>query len=433
LAEIRISVSHGSIQVKGVMTKRRVVITGMGMLSPLGNSVESSWEGIQAGRSGIGTIDRFDASGYNTRIGGAIKDLDIEPYLSAKDARKLDAFIHYGLIAAQQAVEASGLEQYADLDSERVGVAIGSGIGGLEFIEKSVLAMDKSGPRKVSPFFVPASVINMISGNVAIRFGYRGPNIAITTACTTGTHNIGYAARTIAYGDADVMLAGGSEMATTRTGVAAFSAARALSTRNDEPERASRPWDKERDGFVLSDGAGVLVLEDLEHAQRRGATIYGEVIGFGMSDDAHHITAPPASGEGAARSMKNAIRDAGIEPSEIGYINAHGTSTQVGDVAEVAAVKSVFADHANNLSMSSTKSMTGHLLGAAGAVEAIFSVLAIRDGVLPPTINLDNPDEGCDLDFVANKSRKADVRVALSNSFGFGGTNGTLIFRRFED
>ncbi len=433
MAEIRISVSHGSNQVKGVMTKRRVVITGMGMLSPLGNSVESSWEGIQAGRSGIGTIDRFDASGYNTRIGGAIKDLDIEPYLSAKDARKLDAFIHYGLIAAQQAVEASGLEQYADLDSERVGVAIGSGIGGLEFIEKSVLAMDKSGPRKVSPFFVPASVINMISGNVAIRFGYRGPNIAITTACTTGTHNIGYAARTIAYGDADVMLAGGSEMATTRTGVAAFSAARALSTRNDEPERASRPWDKERDGFVLSDGAGVLVLEDLEHAQRRGATIYGEVIGFGMSDDAHHITAPPASGEGAARSMKNAIRDAGIEPSEIGYINAHGTSTQVGDVAEVAAVKSVFADHASNLSMSSTKSMTGHLLGAAGAVEAIFSVLAIRDGVLPPTINLDNPDEGCDLDFVANKSRKADVRVALSNSFGFGGTNGTLIFRRFED
>lgn len=415
------------------MTKRRVVITGMGMLSPLGNSVESSWEGIQAGRSGIGTIDRFDASGYNTRIGGAIKDLDLEPYLSAKDARKLDAFIHYGLIAAQQAVEASGLEQYADLDSERVGVAIGSGIGGLEFIEKSVLAMDKSGPRKVSPFFVPASVINMISGNVAIRFGYRGPNIAITTACTTGTHNIGYAARTIAYGDADVMLAGGSEMATTRTGVAAFSAARALSTRNDEPEKASRPWDRERDGFVLSDGAGVLVLEDLEHAQRRGATIYGEVIGFGMSDDAHHITAPPASGEGAARSMKNAIRDAGIQPSEIGYINAHGTSTQVGDVAEVAAVKSVFADHASNLSMSSTKSMTGHLLGAAGAVEAIFSVLAIRDGVLPPTINLDNPDEGCDLDFVANKSRKADVRVALSNSFGFGGTNGTLIFRRFED
>jgi len=414
------------------MTKRRVVITGMGMLSPLGNSVESSWEGIRAGRSGIGMIDRFDASGYNTRIGGAIKDLDLEPYLSPKDARKLDAFIHYGLVAAQQAVDASGLGQYDALDNERVGVAIGSGIGGLEFIEKSVLAMDKSGPRKVSPFFVPASVINMISGNVAIRFGYRGPNIAITTACTTGTHNIGYAARTIAYGDADVMLAGGSEMATTRTGVAAFSAARALSTRNDEPEKASRPWDAGRDGFVLSDGAGVLVLEDLEHARRRGATILGEVIGFGMSDDAHHITAPPESGEGAARSMKNAIRDAGICPEDIGYINAHGTSTQVGDVAEVAAVKDVFGEHAYKLAMSSTKSMTGHLLGAAGAVEAIFSVLALREGILPPTINLDQPDEGCDLDFVANGAREADLRIALSNSFGFGGTNGTLIFQRFE-
>ncbi|MBS8241837.1 beta-ketoacyl-[acyl-carrier-protein] synthase II [Marinobacter lipolyticus] len=414
------------------MTKRRVVITGMGMLSPLGNSVEASWEGIRAGRSGIGMIDRFDASGYNTRIGGAIKDLDIEPYLSAKEARKLDAFIHYGLIAAQQAVEASGLDQCQYLDNDRVGVAIGSGIGGLEFIEKSVLAMDKSGPRKVSPFFVPASVINMISGNVAIRFGYRGPNIAITTACTTGTHNIGYAARTIAYGDADVMLAGGSEMATTRTGIAAFSAARALSTRNEEPEQASRPWDTGRDGFVLSDGAGVLVLEDLEHARNRGATIYGEVIGFGMSDDAHHITAPPESGDGAARSMNNAIRDAGIQAADISYINAHGTSTLVGDVAEVAAVKQVFGGHAHKLAMSSTKSMTGHLLGAAGAVEAIFSVLAIRDGVLPPTINLENPDSGCDLDFVANTARAADVRIALSNSFGFGGTNGTLIFQRFE-
>lgn len=414
------------------MTKRRVVITGMGMLSPLGNSVEASWEGIRAGRSGIGMIDRFDASGYNTRIGGAIKDLDIEPYLSTKEARKLDAFIHYGLIAAQQAVEASGLDQCQDLDNDRVGVAIGSGIGGLEFIEKSVLAMDKSGPRKVSPFFVPASVINMISGNVAIRFGYRGPNIAITTACTTGTHNIGYAARTIAYGDADVMLAGGSEMATTRTGIAAFSAARALSTRNEEPEQASRPWDTGRDGFVLSDGAGVLVLEDLEHARNRGATIYGEVVGFGMSDDAHHITAPPESGDGAARSMNNAIRDAGIQAADISYINAHGTSTLVGDVAEVAAVKQVFGGHAHKLAMSSTKSMTGHLLGAAGAVEAIFSVLAIRDGVLPPTINLENPDSGCDLDFVANSARAADVRIALSNSFGFGGTNGTLIFQRFE-
>lgn len=414
------------------MTKRRVVITGMGMLSPVGNDVQASWAAIKAGRSGIGMIDRFDASEYNTRIGGSVKDLDLNAYLSPKDARKLDAFIQYGLIAAQEAVEDSGLDDYEPLDRDRVGVAIGSGIGGLEFIEKNVIQMEKSGPRKVSPFFVPASVINMVAGNTAIRFGYRGPNISIVTACTTGTHNIGYAARTIAYGDADVMLAGGSEMATTRTGVAAFSAARALSTRNDEPEKASRPWDRDRDGFVLSDGAGVLVLEDLEHARKRGATIYGEVIGFGMSDDAHHITAPPEDGEGAARSMANAIRDAGLEPSEIDYINAHGTSTQVGDVAEVSAVKQVFGGHASKLAISSTKSMTGHLLGAAGAVEAIFSVLAVRDGVLPPTINLDNPDEGCDLDFVANQSRKADLRVALSNSFGFGGTNGTLIFRRYE-
>lgn len=416
----------------GDMSKRRVVITGMGMLSPVGNDVTSSWEAIRAGRSGIGLIDRFDASEYTTRIGGAVKDLDIEPWLSSKEARKLDAFIHYGLIAAQQAVDDSGLEQYSKLDKERVGIAIGSGIGGLEYIEKNVLQMDKAGPRKVSPFFVPASVINMISGNAAIRFGYKGPNIAIVTACTTGTHNIGYAARTIAYGDADVMLAGGSEMATTRSGVAAFSSARALSTRNDEPEKASRPWDRDRDGFVLSDGAGVVVLEELEHARARGATIYGEVIGFGMSDDAHHITAPPADGEGAARSMRNAIRDAGISPDLVGYINAHGTSTQVGDVAEVAAVKSVFGSHAERLAMSSTKSMTGHLLGAAGAVEAIFSVLAVRDGVLPPTINLDHPDEDCDLDFVAHKSRDADVKVALSNSFGFGGTNGTLIVSRYE-
>ena len=416
----------------GDMSKRRVVITGMGMLSPVGNDVTSSWEAIRAGRSGIGLIDRFDASEYTTRIGGAVKDLDIEPWLSSKEARKLDAFIHYGLIAAQQAVDDSGLEQYSKLDKERVGIAIGSGIGGLEYIEKNVLQMDKAGPRKVSPFFVPASVINMISGNAAIRFGYKGPNIAIVTACTTGTHNIGYAARTIAYGDADVMLAGGSEMATTCSGVAAFSSARALSTRNDEPEKASRPWDRDRDGFVLSDGAGVVVLEELEHARARGATIYGEVIGFGMSDDAHHITAPPADGEGAARSMRNAIRDAGISPDLVGYINAHGTSTQVGDVAEVAAVKSVFGSHAERLAMSSTKSMTGHLLGAAGAVEAIFSVLAVRDGVLPPTINLDHPDEGCDLDFVAHKARDADVKVALSNSFGFGGTNGTLIVSRFE-
>ncbi|WP_372964560.1 beta-ketoacyl-ACP synthase II [Marinobacter sp.] len=414
------------------MSKRRVVITGMGMLSPVGNDVASSWASVCAGRSGIGPIDRFDTTAYSTRIGGAVKNLDIEPWLSGKEARKLDAFIHYGLIAAQQAVDDSGLEQYEKLDRERVGIAIGSGIGGLEYMERNIIQMDKAGPRKVSPFFVPASVINMISGNAAIRFGYKGPNIAIVTACTTGTHNIGYAARTIAYGDADVMLAGGSEMATTRSAVAAFSSARALSTRNDDPEKASRPWDKGRDGFVLSDGAGVVVLEELEHAKERGATIYGELIGFGMSDDAHHITSPPADGNGAARSMANAIRDAGLSVEQVDYINAHGTSTQVGDVAEVAATKSVFGKHAETLAMSSTKSMTGHLLGAAGAVETIFSVLAVRDGILPPTINLDNPDEGCDLDFVPHKSRKADVRVALSNSFGFGGTNGTLIVSRYE-
>ncbi len=415
------------------MSKRRVVITGMGMVSPVGNDVRTSWEGVCAGRSGIRPIDRFDATGYNTRIGGGVKDLDLEPYLTSKEARKLDAFIHYGLVAAQQAVDDSGLEQFDKLDRERVGIAIGSGIGGIEYIEKSVIQMHETGPRKVSPFFVPASVVNMISGNAAIRFGYQGPNIAIVTACTTGTHNIGYAARTIAYGDADVMLAGGSEMATTRTSIAGFSSARAMSTRNDEPEKASRPWDKDRDGFVLSDGAGVLVLEELEHALARGATIHGEVIGFGMSDDAHHITSPPGSGEGAARSMRNAIRDAGLNPEDIDYINAHGTSTQVGDVAEVAAVKSVFGGHAEKLAMSSTKSVTGHLLGAAGAVEAIFSTLAVKEGVLPPTINLDNPDEGCDLDFVPHKSRQSDARVALSNSFGFGGTNGTLIVRRYQE
>jgi len=415
------------------MSKRRVVITGMGMVSPVGNDVPTSWKNVCAGQSGIAPIDRFDATDYNTRIGGAVKDLDLEPYLSTKEARKLDAFIHYGLVAAQQAVDDSGLEQFEKLDRERVGVAIGSGIGGIEYIEKNVIQMHESGPRKVSPFFVPASVINMISGNAAIRFGYQGPNIAIVTACTTGTHNIGYAARTIAYGDADVMLAGGSEMATTRTSIAGFSSARALSTRNDEPEKASRPWDKGRDGFVLSDGAGVVVLEELEHAKARGATIYGEVLGFGMSDDAHHITAPPSNGDGAARSMRNAIRDAGLNPEDVDYINAHGTSTQVGDVAEVAAVKSVFGAHAENLAMSSTKSVTGHLLGAAGAVEAIFSMLAVKEGVLPPTINLDNPDEGCDLDFVPHTSRQSDARVALSNSFGFGGTNGTLIVGRYED
>ena len=415
------------------MSARRVVITGMGMLSPLGNDVESSWKGICESRSGIGAVDRFDNEGYATRIGGAIRDLDMEPYLSSKDCRKMDAFLQYGLVAAIQAVQASGLDTAEGLDKDRVGVAIGSGIGGLEYIEKNFHSLMQQGPRKVSPFFVPASVINMIAGNVAIRYGFRGPNIAITTACTTGTHNIGYAARTIQYGDADVMLAGGAEMATTPTGVAAFCAARALSTRNDEPEKASRPWDRGRDGFVLSDGAGVLVLEELEHARRRGATIYAEVAGFGMSDDAHHITAPPEEGQGAQLSMRHALRDAGLEVAAVDYINAHGTSTQVGDKAEAEAVKEVFGEHAYKLAVSSTKSMTGHLLGAAGAVEAIFSVLAIRDNLLPPTINLDDPDDGCDLDFVPHKVREARVDVTLSNSFGFGGTNGTLIFRRLAE
>src|SRR5690554_5397511 len=415
------------------MSKRRVVITGMGMLSPVGNDVSASWEAVCAGRSGIGLIDRFDASEYNTRIGGAVKNLDIEPWLSSKEARKLDAFIHYGLIAAQQAVDDSGLEQFDKLDKERVGIAIGSGIGGLEYIEKNIIQMEKAGPRKVSPFFVPASVINMISGNAAIRFGYKGPNIAIVTACTTGTHNIGYAARTIAYGDADVMLAGGAEMATTRSGIAAFCSARAMSTRNDEPEKASRPWDKDRDGFVLGDGAAVLVLEALEHAQARGATIYAELSGLGLSDDAHHITSPPEDGAGARLAMAAALNDAGLQPQDIDYINAHGTSTLAGDIAETNAIKDLFGEHAYRLAVSSTKSMTGHLLGAAGALEALITVLAIRDGVAPPTINLDNPDDGCDLDYVPHQARKMPIRAAISNSFGFGGTNGSLLFRQYHD
>lgn len=414
------------------MSGRRVVITGMGALTPVGNDVDASWRGITAGQSGIGKIDRFDAGEYTTRIGGAVKNLEVSDYIAPKDMRKMDAFLQYGLVASIQALNDSGLAEDEALDRDRVGVAIGSGIGGLEFIEKNFRTLAEHGPRKVSPFFVPASVINMIAGNVAIRYGFRGPNIAITTACTTGTHNIGYAARTIQHGDADVMLAGGSEMATTPTGIAAFAAARALSTRNDEPEKACRPWDKGRDGFVLSDGAGVLVLEEFEHARRRGARIYAELVGFGMSDDAHHITSPPEAGEGAQLAMKRAIQDSGIELEEVNYINAHGTGTTVGDVAEVAAVKAIFGDHARKLSVSSTKSMTGHLLGAAGAVEAIFSILAIRDGMLPPTINLDDPEEGCDLDFVPHEARAADVRVSLSNSFGFGGTNGTLIFKRFD-
>lgn len=413
------------------MSRRRVVITGLGMLSPLGNTVADSWQGILAGRSGIGLIEHMDLSAYATRFGGSVKGFDVEQYLSAKEARKLDLFIQYGLAASFQAVRDAGLE-VTDANRERIGVAMGSGIGGLTNIENNCRSLIEQGPRRISPFFVPGSIINMVSGFLSIHLGIQGPNYAIATACTTGTHCIGMAARNIAYGEADVMIAGGSEMAACGLGLGGFGAARALSTRNDEPTRASRPWDRGRDGFVLSDGAGALVLEELEHARARGATIYAELVGFGMSGDAFHMTSPPDDGAGAARCMRNALRDAGLNADQVQYINAHGTSTPAGDLAEAAAVKSVFGDHAYRVAVSSTKSMTGHLLGAAGAVEAIFSVLAIRDQVAPPTINLEEPDEGCDLDFVPHQARSMPIDVVLSNSFGFGGTNGSLVFRRFE-
>lgn len=409
--------------------KRRVVITGMGMVSPVGLTVDESWANILAGRSGIAPITHFDTSAFPTRFGGTVKGFDVSEWLSPKEARKMDPFIHYGIAAGLQALRDSGIE-VTEANADRIGVAIGSGIGGLPGIEKGHEAYLGGGPRKLSPFFVPSNIINMISGNLSIACGLRGPNIAIVTACSTGTHNIGEAARIIAYGDADVMLAGGAEMATCPTGLGGFSSARALSTRNDDPEAASRPWDRDRDGFVLSDGAGVLVLEEYGHARARGAQIYAELIGYGMSGDAYHMTAPPENGEGAARCMRNGLRDAGIAPEAVDYINAHGTSTQAGDRAETVAIKSVFGDHAARLAVSSTKSMTGHLLGAAGGIEAIFSVLAIRDGVAPPTINLDNPDPECDLDYVPNEARSMKIEVAVSNSFGFGGTNGTLVFSR---
>ncbi|MGE4533667.1 MULTISPECIES: beta-ketoacyl-ACP synthase II [Halomonas] len=411
------------------MTRRRVVVTGLGLVTPVGNAVEESWRNIVAGKSGIAPIEHFDVSGFNTRFGGSVKDFDISPYLNPKEARKMDLFIQYGMAAGAQAIQDAGIE-CSEENASRIGVAIGSGIGGLPMIEHNHSALLKSGPRRISPFFVPGSIINMISGNLAIQHGFRGPNIAITTACTTGTHNIGYSARTIAYGDADVMVCGGAEMATTPLGLGGFSAARALSTRNEDPEAASRPWDRDRDGFVLSDGAGVLVLEEYEHAKARGATIYAELAGFGMSDDAYHMTAPPEDGSGAALSMANAVRDARLDPAAIDYINAHGTSTPAGDLAESRAVQQVMGEAAKSVAVSSTKSMIGHLLGAAGAVEAVFSVLAIRDQVAPPTINLDNPQEGCELDYVPHTAREMKIDVALSNSFGFGGTNGTLVFSR---
>ncbi len=411
-----------------MLSKRRVVITGLGLLTPVGNTVEESWKNIVAGKSGIAPITAFDASQFSTRISGSVKNFDATEYLSVKDIKKMDSFIHFGIAAGIQALDDSGVE-VTDDNADRIGVAIGSGIGGLPTIEKNRDAYVNGGPRKISPFFVPSSIINMVSGNLSIMRGLKGPNISIVSACTTGAHNIGDAARMISYGDADVMVAGGAEMATSALGVGGFAAARALSTRNDDPEAASRPWDRGRDGFVLGDGAGVVVLEEYEMAKHRGANIYCELVGYGMSGDAFHMTAPSQGGEGAARCMKNALNDAQLNPEDVDYINAHGTSTPAGDIAESNAVKLALGDHAHNLVVSSTKSMTGHLLGAAGGIEAIFSILALRDQVVPPTINLEDQEPDCDLDFVANTARDLKVSVSMSNNFGFGGTNGTCIFK----
>lgn len=399
------------------------------MLSPLGNSPESTWTNLLLGKSGIADITHFDTTEYPTRFAGLVKGFDAEDYMARKDARKMDLFIQYGVAAGVQAVKDSGIEINEE-NAPRIGVAIGSGIGGLGLIEENHAKLLNNGPRKLSPFFVPSTIINMIAGHLSIIFGLKGPNISIVTACTSGVHNIGHAARMIAYGDADAMVAGGAEKASTTLGLGGFGAARAMSTRNDAPQQASRPWDKDRDGFVLGDGAGVLVLEEYEHAKARGAKIYAELAGFGMSGDAYHMTSPPADGAGAALAMKNAINDAKVDIAKIGYINAHGTSTPTGDIAETNAIKSVFGSSAFDVMVGSTKSMTGHLLGAAGAVEAIFSIQALVNNAVPPTINLDNPDEGCDLDYVAHTARDANLDYVLCNSFGFGGTNGSLIFKR---
>ncbi|OOE98460.1 beta-ketoacyl-ACP synthase II [Salinivibrio sp. IB643] len=411
------------------MSKRRVVVTGMGMLSPVGNSVESSWKALLAGQSGISAIEHFDTSAFATQFAGMVKDFNCEDYMSKKDARKMDLFIQYGIAASVQAIQDSGL-QVDDHNAHRIGVAIGSGIGGLGLIEQNHRAFVEKGPRKISPFFVPSTIVNMIAGHVSINYGMRGPNISISTACTTGLHNIGHAARMIAFGDADAMVAGGAEKASTELGIGGFAAAKALSTRNDDPQAASRPWDKDRDGFVLGDGAGVMVLEEYEHAKARGATIYCELVGFGMSGDAYHMTSPSEDGSGAALAMEAAIRDAGITPEQIGYINAHGTSTPAGDVAESKAVRRAMGAAADSVLVSSTKSMTGHLLGAAGSVESIITAMSLIDQIVPPTINLDNADEGCDLDYVPHHARDVKMDYALCNSFGFGGTNGSLIFKK---
>lgn len=416
------------------MSKRRVVVTGMGIISPVGNTVDDAWNAICEGRSGIAEITEFDASAMNTRIAGEIRDFDVETIMPRKEARKFDKFVHYGMAASVQALAQAGIDAEGahGLNRDRIGCAIGAGIGGIATIEKTTENYLRGGPRKVSPFFIPGAIVNMIGGYLSIQYGLRGPNIAIVTACTSATHNIGSAMRMIQYGEADVMVAGGAEYATTPTAIAGFGSAKAMSTRNDDPGAASRPWDAGRDGFVLSNGAGVLVLEEYEHARARGAEIIAELTGFGMSADAHHMTAPPADGEGAARCMDIALRDAALNPEDIDYINAHGTSTPLGDLAEAQAVRSVFGAAADSVPVSSTKSMTGHLLGAAGGVEAVFSLLALRDGILPPTTNLHEPSEGCDLDFVPNEARKAQVNAAVSNSFGFGGTNGTLVMQRLH-
>ena len=413
------------------MSERRVVVTGLGLVAPVGLDVASGWENIVAGKSGIQPITHFDIEPFSVHFGGPIYGFDIEQYIPKKEARKMDAFIHYGIAAGVQAIKDSGLE-ITEQNAKRIGVAIGSGIGGVTGIENGYGAYLKGGPRKISPFFVPANIINMVAGNLSIMYGLKGPNISIVSACSTGAHNIGDAMRMIQYGTVDMMVAGGAEMATSPTGLGGFAAARALSTRNDDPQGASRPWDRDRDGFVLSDGAGVLMLEELEHAKARGARIYAELAGSAMNSDAFHMTSPSPNGEGAADCMRLAVADAGLNMDDIDYINAHGTSTPAGDVAETMAVKAAFDDHAYKLAVSSTKSMTGHMLGAAGGAEALFTVLALRDQVMPPTINLDNADEQCDLDYVPHTAREAKIDVAISNSFGFGGTNGTLVFRRFD-
>ncbi len=411
------------------MSKRRVVITGLGAVTPVGLSVKESWENILAGKSGIAPLTVFDVSEFPVRFGGSIKNFDVTTVIPRKDAKKMDTFIHYGLAAGKEAIEDSGIV-VTEQNAERIGVAIGAGIGGLPGIEAGYDAYLKGGPRKISPFFVPSNIINMVAGNLSIMYGLKGPNIAIATACSSGTHNISSAGRMIQYGDADVMIAGGAEMSTSKTGLGGFAAARALSTRNDDPEAASRPWDKDRDGFVLGDGAGIVVLEEYEHAVKRGAKIYAELAGSGMSSDAYHMTSPSIGGEGAARCMKNAMADAGLSADQIDYVNAHGTSTPAGDAGETQAIKAAFGSAAHNIAVSSTKSMIGHLLGAAGGVEAVFSILAIRDQVAPPTINLDNPDPECDLDYVPHTARQMAIDVTMSNSFGFGGTNGTVIFKK---